>query len=246
MYAGKIVALLVPARDEAAALPAVLRSVPAWVDRVLVVDNGSSDDTAMLARRCGVEVVSEPVAGYGSACLAGLAALRSAPPQVVSFADADGSDDLARLAEVVGPVAADEADLVLARRRPVVAKAMTPPQRFGNRLATGLIHLLWGHSYGDLGPMRAITWPALQALEMDDRGFGWTVQMQIRAIARGLRVREVSLLYKSRLAGRSKISGTAGGTVRAGARILAVIAKEAVKERPRMQLWGGTPSTREP
>ena len=246
MYAGKIVALLIPARDEEAALPAVLGSVPSWVDRVVVVDNGSSDGTALVAGRCGAEVVREPVAGYGRACLTGLAALRSAVPQIVAFADADGSDDLVRLHEVVGPVAECEVELVLARRQPAGAGAMTGPQRFGNRLATGLIRLVWRHSYQDLGPMRAITWPALQALEMEDRGFGWTVQMQIRAITHGLRVREVGLLYKSRLAGRSKISGTVGGTIRAGAKILAVIAKEAVKERPRMQSWRGVPSSPEP
>jgi glycosyltransferase involved in cell wall biosynthesis len=246
MLSGTTVALLIPARDEAAALDLVLASVPRWIDTVLVVDNGSIDQTASVARAHGARVVAEPVPGYGRACLAGLAELRRRPPEVVAFADADGSDDLSRLADVVESVAAGSADLALGRRVPVDRGAMSPQQRLGNRLATRLIRLLWGHAYRDLGPMRAISWRSLERLEMNDRGFGWTVQMQVRAITRSLRVREVDTPYRARLAGRSKISRTVSGSVHAGVTILGVIAREALRDRPRVRAVEPVAWPREP
>jgi hypothetical protein len=220
------IVLIIPARNEALSLPAVLAAIPEEVVRVVVVDNGSTDATAAVALAHGAEVVHEPFPGYGSACLAGIAALAEAPPAIVAFADGDGSDGVENLATLLRPLLAGEADLALAQRVPVARQALSPQQRFGNRLATRLIRLFWGHDYHDLGPMRAITWQALQQLQMSDRTFGWTVEMQIRALQAGLRVVERPLPYHVRTAGESKISRTVTGVVRAGTKILWVISRE--------------------
>jgi glycosyltransferase involved in cell wall biosynthesis len=223
------VALIIPARNEEQSLPTVLRRVPAGVSRVVVVDNGSTDATAAVARAHGAEVVYEPLPGYGSACLAGIAALAGNPPAVVAFADADGSDGVENLTALLAPLLAGAADLALARRVTVESRALSPQQRFGNWLATRLIRLIWDHDYQDLGPMRAISWPALAELRMEDRNFGWTVEMQIRAVKAGLRVAEMPLPYHVRLAGESKISRTLSGVVRAGTKILWVIGRELLR-----------------
>ena len=220
------IALIIPARNEALSLPEVLSRVPASVTRLLVVDDGSTDDTAAVARAGGAEVVFEPVPGYGRACLAGIAALQGAPPAIVAFADADGSDGVHNLPALLQLLQEGAADLALARRIPVRHQALTSQQRFGNRLATTLIRLFWGHSYRDLGPMRAISWEALQGLNMADQDFGWTVEMQIKALKAGLRVLECPLPYYPRIAGVSKISRTLSGVVRAGTKILWVIGRE--------------------
>ncbi|MRR58102.1 MAG: glycosyltransferase family 2 protein [Deltaproteobacteria bacterium] len=220
------VALIIPARNEELSLPTVLSRIPAMVTRVVVVDNGSSDKTAAVARENGAEVIHEPVPGYGSACLAGIAFLADNPPAMVAFADADGSDGVENLAALLEPAQNGMADLSLARRVTVAGRAMSPQQRFGNWLATRLIRLIWGHDYRDLGPMRVITWTALQGLNMQDRDFGWTVEMQIRALKAGLRVKETPLPYHVRIAGESKISRTMSGVLRAGLKILWVIGRE--------------------
>lgn len=235
MIAGPVtdaVALIIPARNEELSLAAVLAHIPAAVTRVLVVDNGSTDATANVARCAGVEVVYEPAPGYGAACLAGLAVLREDPPAVVAFADADGSDGVENLPLLLDMLGEGNLDLALARRMPENAEALSVQQRFGNWLATRLIRLFWGHAYGDLGPLRVITWESLERLNMSDRTFGWTVEMQIRALKAGLRVAELPLPYRSRIAGRSKISRTLSGVMRAGWKILWVIGREALSARP--------------
>ncbi|EAQ75687.1 putative glycosyltransferase [Synechococcus sp. WH 5701] len=212
--------VLIPARDEAAAIAAVIQELRGQgLERIRVVDNGSGDDTAAVASAAGAEVVVEPRPGYGRACWRGLGGL---PPAVewIFFCDGDGSDDLAALPRLLA--AAAEADLVLGNRLAGAEgrRAMTPLQRFGNRLATRLIQLGWGHRYRDLGPMRLIRRPCLEALALRDRGFGWTLEMQVRAVEQGCRIREVPVGYRPRQGGRSKISGSLLGSLRAGEVIL--------------------------
>jgi glycosyltransferase involved in cell wall biosynthesis len=227
MIGGKTVCLIIPARNEESSLPGVLSSIPVEIDRIVVVDNGSTDATALTARRYGAQVVAEPIAGYGRACLAGLAALENSVPDLVAFVDADGSDDLSCFLSLLMILVHGQADLVLSWRRPVGPGALSPQQRWGNYLVTRLIRIIWRHQYRDLGPMRALTWQALTAIGMEDRDFGWTVEMQIRCLKRGLRVVEVPVPYRARTLGRSKISRTVSGTVRAGSKMLRVIVREA-------------------
>jgi glycosyltransferase involved in cell wall biosynthesis len=222
------IALIIPARNEELSLPGVLRNVPAEITRVVVVDNGSTDRTAQVAAQYGALVVTEPITGYGRACLTGLAFLRKDPPDIVAFVDADGSDELSLLQSLIAPVAAGEMDLVLGQRIPVVAAALSLQQRFGHLLATGLIRLFWKHHFQDLGPMRVIGWTALERLAMTDQAFGWTVEMQVRAVKHRLRISETRVTYHQRTAGKSKISRTISGTFKAGSTILWIIGRELV------------------
>lgn len=214
------VAVVIPALDEAESLPLVVRDLPA-VSRLVVVDNGSTDDTAEVARALGAEVVHEPRRGYGSAVLAGIAHLRPDPPDVLVILDADHADPPERLDDLVRPIREDRADLVQSdRTRLAEPGSMTFPQRFGNRLSTFLIHRLSGHRFHDMGPFRAIRWSALERLAMEDPTWGWNVEMQLKAVKHGLRILEVPLPYRTRQKGESKISGSLRGAVRAGVRIL--------------------------
>lgn len=224
------VSVLIPALNEEASLPLVLRDLPReQVSDILVVDNGSQDHTAEVARAAGARVVQEPRRGYGAACLCGLADLArraEGPPEVVVFLDADYSDHPEELASLVQPILDDRFDLVLGsrlagRREP---GAMPPQSVWGNRLACFLMWLLFGAKYTDLGPFRAIRWTALERLGMRDRNYGWTVEMQIKAARLGLRVLEVPVSYRRRI-GTSKISGTVRGTILAGCKILYLIAR---------------------
>jgi glycosyltransferase involved in cell wall biosynthesis len=232
-----IVDCIIPARDEELALPGVLHELgalpAATVRRVIVVDNGSRDRTAEVARACGAVVVYEQRRGYGAACLAGIAHLAAVPrdaPDVVVFLDGDGADDPTELPSLIEPIARGAADLVIGSRTRGEREvgALTAQQRFGNAVAVALIRARFGHRYTDLGPFRAIRFPSLRALEMRDRDYGWTVEMQVKALARGLRVHEVPVRYRRRRAGRSKVSRTLRGTVGAGVKILATIARHAV------------------
>ncbi len=210
-----------PALNEEQALAQVLDGLPRGLfARVLVIDNGSADATASVARARGAEVVPEPRRGYGQACLAGLAAL-GRDADIVVFMDADGSDVPAEVEKLLEPIRRDEADLVIGSRAlgRAVPGSLTWPQRWGNRLSVGLIRLLYGHRYTDLGPFRGIRLESLERLGMQDTNFGWTVEMQVKALQRGLRVREVPVSYRPRI-GQSKISGTLSGVVKAGAKIL--------------------------
>ena len=239
MKADHLIALVIPALNEEPAIPHVLESVPEWIDQVVVVDNGSTDGTAAVARDHGATVVHEPRRGYGAACLRGLNAVGT--PAVVVFADADNSDDLNEMDRLVKPIIEGAADLVIGSRAlgPVEPGALTWPQRVGNAIASALIRRIWKQACTDLGPFRAVRFDALRLLEMDDMGFGWTVQMQARAFSRGLRVAEVPVSYCKRI-GQSKISGTVRGVIGAGTKILTTIAREALhsgaQTRPRRRL----------
>jgi glycosyltransferase involved in cell wall biosynthesis len=229
------VVVLIPALDEEPALPGVLAAIPragppgpdSWrVRTIVVVDNGSRDRTAQVARAAGAVVVAEPRRGYGAACLAGLATLRATPPAIVVFMDADASDDPSQLGALLEPLIRDRADLVIGSRTRGEREpgSLTLAQRFGNRLATALLGALFGLRATDLGPFRAVRWEVLESLRMRDRDFGWTVEMQARAARAGRTVVEVPVRYRRRR-GRSKISGTVGGVLGAGAKILFTIAR---------------------
>jgi len=226
-------AVIIPALDEEAAIGNVIAEIPEpFRRRVVVVDNGSRDRTAAVAERAGAHVIQESERGYGAACLRGLAHLSGNPPRIVIFLDADQSDDPSQMPSLVAPLESGVADLVIGSR--VLGQrepgALTHHARFGNTLATLLIRLMYRVRYTDLGPFRAVTWEALMALHMRDRDFGWTVEMQVKAAKAGLRVLEVPARYRRRR-GRSKISGTVGGSVRAGKKILWVVFREAFQPR---------------
>lgn len=215
--------VLIPALNEEASLPLVLAELPRPpVRRVVVADNGSRDGTARVAREGGAVVVPAARRGYGSACLAGLDHLRrNDPPDIVVFIDADYSDHPDELPRLIAPLLAGDADLVIGSR--VLGErepgALLPQARAGNLVACVLIRLLYGHRYTDLGPFRAARWDALERLAMGDPDFGWTAEMQVKALRHGLRVTEVPVSYRKRV-GVSKITGTVMGTLRAGYKIL--------------------------
>lgn len=230
MRGGKRVGCIIPALNEEQAIANVVASVPAWVDAVIVADNGSTDATAAVARTAGAVVVDAPQRGYGAACLAGLAALPAV--DIVVFVDGDFSDHPEDMHILVDPIVAGRAELVIGSRTLGKAEAgsLTPQQRFGNRLATSLVRLIWRTQYSDLGPFRAIRADVLRRLSVADPTFGWTIEMQIKAARAGIAIMERPARYRRRI-GQSKISGTLMGTVRAGQKILAIIAREAVSPK---------------
>jgi glycosyltransferase involved in cell wall biosynthesis len=225
---GRSVAVIIPVLNERESLPLVLAAIPDVPGlEIVVVDNGSTDGTAGAARSLRLEtplrIVAEPRRGYGNACLAGVAALAERPPDVLVFLDGDYSDhpeELPRLLEAVDA----GADLVIGSRTLGRRErgALLPQARFGNALACGLIRMRHGHRYTDLGPFRAIRRDAYERLGMRDRDFGWTCEMQVKAVQRGLRVAEVPVSYRRRV-GVSKITGTLTGTLRAGWKILGMV-----------------------
>ncbi len=221
------VSVIIPALDEEDGIVRVLADLPRdRITEVIVVDNGSRDATADRARAAGARVVAEPRRGYGSACLAGIAAADA--PDVFLFLDADNSDDPREAALLLDRIAAGH-DLVigsrtLGRHEP---GALLPQAVFGNWLATTLIRLRFGFRYTDLGPFRAIRADALTRLAMRDTDYGWTIEMQVKALRAGLTVCEVPVSYRRRI-GQSKISGTAMGSIRAGRKILLTLARYAL------------------
>ena len=227
MRANKRIGVIIPALNEEAAIGRVIADIPAWVDEIIVVDNGSSDATVKVASAAGARVVVENLRGYGSACQTGIAALNHA--DIVVFLDGDYSDFPGEMAQLVDPIAAGVAQLVIGSRVSGRASsgALTPHQRFGNWVACRLMSLLFGARYTDLGPFRAIDLKALQSLGMKDQTFGWTVEMQIRALRAGLKVAEVPVNYRARI-GQSKISGTVLGSLRAGYSIMRIIFRAAL------------------
>lgn len=219
------VVAIIPARDEAETITAVIRGLQdQGLRRIRVVDNGSRDHTARMAQAAGAEVILEPRPGYGQACWQGLQALA---PEVawILFCDGDGSDDLSKLPDFFALAA--RYDFILGNRRATLQgrQALTPVQNFGNWLATRLIAWGWGHDYNDLGPLRLIRRDALERIAMGDRNFGWTVEMQARAVELGLAIAEVAVGYRDRQGGRSKISGTLKGSLQAGIIILSTLGK---------------------
>ena len=222
-----------PALNEEEALPAILSAMPRDIDRIVVVDTGSTDRTAVVAGAHGAHVVREPRRGYGAACLAGIRHLAQldTPPDVVVFLDADGSDAPGDIERVVRPIVEQGADMVLGVRRGVGGDLGTilPHARLGNRVVLGLVRVLFDESFADLPPFRAIRFDRLLELEMDDADWGWTLQMQLRAARQTLRIVEVEVPHRRRQEGVSKISGSLSMSVRVGAKMFYTLARERLR-----------------
>ena len=217
------ISVIIPVFNEQDAIEKVIGDIPSHLPtEIIVVDNGSTDQTAKLAAAMGARIVRENRRGYGSACLAGIAATNN--PDIVVFLDGDYSDHPNEMPDLIAPILANRADLVIGSR--VLGNsepgALMIQARFGNRLATTLIKILFGVSYTDLGPFRAIRYRALIDLDMRDKTFGWTVEMQVKAAKKALKIQEMPVSYRKRI-GVSKITGTLKGTLKAGWKILFTI-----------------------
>jgi len=216
--------VIIPAFNEENSVGNVVRDIPPGLtDEVVVVNNNSNDQTAVEAARAGATVLNEPIQGYGRACLRGIAYAknRQQKPDIIVFIDADYSDYPGEMTQVVEPILAGDADLVIGSRAlgQRESGSMTFPQVFGNWLATTLMRWIYGVRYTDLGPFRAIRFDSLLALDMQDTTYGWTVEMQLKAAKQRLRIKEVPVSYRKRI-GFSKISGTVKGAVGQGTRLL--------------------------
>jgi glycosyltransferase involved in cell wall biosynthesis len=219
------ISVILPAYNEEASIGLVLKDLPKdFIYEIIVVDNNSTDGTARVAEENGAKVVEEKQQGYGIACLKGISVLGD--PDIVVFLDADYSDYPEEITQLVDPIIADEMDFVLGSRMilPQSRKALLPQARYGNKLAVFLIRLFFGWSFTDLGPFRAIRYESLKAIGMQDQDFGWTVEMQIKAVKHKLRIKEVPVHYRERI-GVSKITGTISGTFKAGTKIIYTILK---------------------
>lgn len=225
------IAVIIPVLNEAPSIGKVVDAIPSWVDDIIVVDNGSTDDTGEVAAAHGARVVVEPQRGYGAACLRGIAALD--PPDIVVFLDGDYSDHPEEMPLLVDPIVQGEVDLMIGSRVRGERErgALTPQAHFGNALATRLIRFFWGIRYTDLGPFRAIRYRTLLQLDMRDQDYGWTVEMQIKAALHAVPADEAPVSYRKRV-GRSKVSGTVRGVIGAGYKILSTIFVSALFARP--------------
>ena len=226
------ISVIIPAFNEANSIAKVIAEIPQVVSEIIVVDNNSTDSTSVTATTAGATVLFEPQKGYGYACLKGINYLskRSNPPSIVVFMDGDYSDYPEDLHDIVKPITDGKVDFVIGARVKELREegSMTPQQVFGNWLATSLMKVLFGAKFTDLGPFRAITYERLMELEMDDKTYGWTVEMQLKVLKRKIAYAEVPVRYKKRI-GISKVSGTVKGTIFAGIKILSWIIKYSVK-----------------
>jgi glycosyltransferase involved in cell wall biosynthesis len=219
------VCLIIPALNESSAVGKVIDDVPKeLVDKVIVVDNGSTDNTSKVAKTHGATVISESRKGYGNACLAGIVFLEKLRPEIVVFIDGDYSSDPKEIDKVLMPILKDEADLVIGCRASYKMEkgAMPIHAKFGNWFALSLIKIIYKYQFSDPGPFRAIRWENLKSLEMESPTYGWTVEMMVKALRKKMRITEVEVSYRKRI-GKSKISGTITGTLKAGYRIVATI-----------------------
>jgi glycosyltransferase involved in cell wall biosynthesis len=218
-----VIKVIIPAFNEADSIGHVLREIPSYVSEVIVVDNASTDHTAERARSAGATVLSQPEMGYGNACLKGMEYLDQVgkAPDILVFLDGDYSDYPADMDALLKPLLEEGLDFALGARKKSLREpgSMTPQQVFGNALATTLMKILYRAQFTDLGPFRAIRYKRLLELKMQDKTYGWTVEMQLKALRHKLAYTEVPVRYKKRI-GISKVSGTVKGTIFAGVKIL--------------------------
>lgn len=220
-----IISVIIPAYNEENSIGRVLNDLPKeQLKEIIVVNNASTDNTAEVARINGATVVEERRRGYGAACLRGISVVSDS--DIVVFVDGDYSDYPEELDQLIKPITENRADFVLGSRMiyPESREALLPQARYGNKLATFLIYIFFGYRFTDLGPFRAIRFDSLKQINMVDTDFGWTVEMQIKAIKNNLRIEEIPVHYRKRI-GISKITGTISGTFKAGAKIMYTIFK---------------------
>ncbi|MCW8959923.1 MAG: glycosyltransferase family 2 protein [Ignavibacteriaceae bacterium] len=224
MIDDKRIVVIIPAYNEEDSLPLVLYDIPDFVDEIIVANNGSTDNTYEVAKKAGATVVNEDEKGYGAACLKAMEKIKDEKFDIVVFLDGDYSDYPEEMNLVVEPIVKDDYDLVIGSR--IIGKkgkgAMLPQAIFGNWLSSFLINLFWKYKFTDLGPFRAIKYSSLIKLNMKDRNFGWTVEMQIKAAKQKLKTIEVPVSYRKRI-GQSKVTGTFKGTIKASTKILWLI-----------------------
>ena len=226
MINDKKVVVIIPAYNEEESLPKVIAEIPDFADEIVVVNNLSTDNTSEVAKKAGAIVLSENERGYGAACLKAIEYIKNKNFDIVVFLDADYSDFPGEMDLIVNPIIKDDCDLVIGSR--IIGNrekgSMLLQAVFGNWLATFLIVLFWKYKFTDLGPFRAIKYSSLTHLNMKDRNFGWTVEMQIKAAKLRLKTTEVPVSYRKRI-GKSKVTGTVKGTVKASIKILYLIFK---------------------
>ena len=224
--------VIIPAFNEADSIAHVINDLPKSVSEIIVVNNDSSDATVENARAAGATVLTETKKGYGYACLCGMdyIAIQSKQPDIIVFIDGDYSDYPEELDRVVAPIIENDLDFVVGARKKSLREegSMTPQQVFGNQLATFLMRLFFGSKFTDLGPFRAIKYESLKELKMEDKTYGWTVEMQLKILRKKMAYTEVPVRYKKRI-GVSKVSGTVKGTIFAGVKILGWIFKYSLK-----------------
>ncbi len=219
--------VIIPALNEENAVGKVIAEIPNHlVEEIIVIDNGSKDSTFDVARKAGATALLEPVSGYGRACLKGMEYIskKESKPDIIVFLDGDYSDYPSQMDLLIDPIVKGKAEFVIGSRALGIKEkgSMTPQQIFGNWLASFLMKLLYGINYTDLGPFRAIKYASLLQLDMKDKNYGWTVEMQIKAARKKLKIMEVPIDYRKRI-GVSKVSGTLKGTILAGYKIILTI-----------------------
>jgi len=230
LYKNKLIKVIIPAHNEAQSIDKVIMDIPNFIDEVIVADNNSTDQTAKVAKNAGASVCFEAQKGYGYACLKAMNYVQNqaTKPDIIVFLDGDYSDYPEQIFELIKPIVNDGYDFIVGARDKKLREdgAMTFPQRFGNVLATTLMHLMYGAKFTDLGPFRAIKYKQLLALNMQDKTYGWTIEMQLKALKYKLKYKEVPVKYRNRI-GKSKVSGTLNGAVMAGVKILSWVFKYA-------------------
>ena len=228
MYQNHNVAVVIPVLNEEEAIAQVLSEIPTFVDQIIIADNGSTDKTIEIAQTFKTTIVVETQRGYGAACLRGLKEVAD-DNDIIVFLDGDYSDYPQEMNLLLDKIVLEKQDVVIGSRMLIKeSKAvLTPVAQFGNWLSTKLIALFWSINFTDLGPFRAIRWEMFQKLDMQDRNFGWTVELQIKAAKLKMACTEVPVSYRSRI-GKSKISGTLVGSINAGCKILYLIFRELV------------------